>query len=95
MKKFIEVTGTLRAPAYIGNIYYMGGESITMNVLVTSAKSLAPEVVELSEASNALVEKTIKELKADVKAAKAPTKAPAKAPVKNDNKSVEREVPLV
>lgn len=80
MKKFVEINGTLRAPAYIGNIYYMGGEKITMQVLVSDKKSYAPEVVELSEESEKLVADTLKELAKEVKAGKpAPAAKPAAA----------------
>lgn len=82
----IEVNGILRAPAYIGNVYYNGGEKIKLKVVVTEKKSLAPEVVELSEESLELVEKTIKSLSAkkEPKAPAAPKAAAAqKAPEKS------------
>jgi hypothetical protein len=81
MKKFVVINGILRAPAYIGNVYYMGGDKISMEVLVSDKKNFAPEVVELSEESAKLIADTMKELAKEVKAAKAaPSKAPAKAP---------------
>lgn len=71
MKKFVVINGILRAPAYIGNVYYMGGEKISMEVLVSDKKNFAPEVVELSEESAKLIADTMKELAKEVKAAKA------------------------
>lgn len=90
--KFVEINGTLRAPAYIGNTYYMGGEKITMQVLVSDKKNFAPEVVELSEESAELIAKTMKELAKEAKAEKA-EKAPVKAPAKKADAPV--EAPLV
>jgi len=88
VKKFVEINGTLRAPAYIGNIYYMGSEKITMQVLVSDKKSYAPEVVELSPESEKLVADTIKELAKEVKAGKAdaPVKTAAAAPATRSRK---------
>jgi len=104
MEKFIEITGTTRAPAYIGNVYYNGLEKIKMSILVTSKKSYAPEVVELSEESAKLVADTIKELAKEVKdnkpaattvaARKPAVKAPSKAPAVNPAKPA-GEIPLV
>lgn len=86
MHKFVEINGILRAPAYIGNVYYMGGEKITMSVKVSDKKNFAPEVVELSEESAKLIADTMKELAKEVKAAK-----PAAAAVKPAAKPVARK----
>lgn len=77
MNKFVEINGTLRAPAYIGNVYYLGGEKITMQVLVSDKKNFAPEVVELSNESEELISKTMKELAKEVKEAKPAAAKPA------------------
>ena len=92
-KKFVQVNGILRAPAYIGNIYYMGGEKITMEVLVSDKKSYSPEVVELSEESSKLVSDTIKELSDEAKASKNAIKAAAAAEKAAGEKA--KEIPLV
>lgn len=94
MKKFIEINGTLRAPAYIGNIYYMGGEKITMQVLISDKKSFAPEVVELSPESEKLVADTIKELAKEVKASKpSPANVAPKAPAASRSRAPAKKAP--
>lgn len=95
MNKFVEINGTLRAPAYIGNIYYMGGEKITMKVLVSDKKSFAPEVVELSEESEKLVAAAIKDLAKEVKSAKSPAAHKPAAHKPAVVKQVNGEIPLV
>lgn len=93
MKKFVAINGTLRAPAYIGSIYYMGGDKISMEVLVSDKKSYAPEVVDMSEESVKLVEETIKELANEVKESKHAAKYAAAK--KADEDKAAGEIPLV
>lgn len=96
MHKFIEIKGTLRAPAYIGDIYYMGGEKITMKIGVSDKKSLGTDVVEPDEESAKLIAATIKELAKEVKDAKEAKNAPAKkASVKAPELKINGEIPLV
>jgi hypothetical protein len=83
MIKFIEINGILRAPAYIGNVYYMGGEKITMNIGYTAKKSLGPEVVDLDKESEKLVADAIKELAKEAKSVKADAPAKPAAPARS------------
>ena len=95
MKKFVVINGTLRAPAYIGNVYYMGLEKISMEVLVSDKKSYAPEVVELSEESAKLVEDTIADLAKEVKESKHAAKYAAAKKADEDKAAAAGEIPLV
>lgn len=101
-KKFVQINGVLRAPAYIGNVYYMGGEKISMEVLVSDKNNFAPEVVELSEESQELIDKTMKELAskeapktAAEKAAEKKAAAEAAKAAEEAKKAAGGEAPLV